>query len=67
MATELGIQLEWFPMHEHDGLWHGHHRQNDGHGSHEGLPMMTREEAEMTWNDREKWTDHHASELRGED
>lgn len=42
-------ELGWYPLHDHDGLRHSHHRHNDGHGSHEHVPLMTREEAEMTW------------------
>lgn len=43
-------KLVWYPMHSHKGqdYRHSHHKDNGGHGSHDGIELMTREQA-MPW------------------
>jgi hypothetical protein len=37
----------WYPMHRHAGaLAHSHHKDNGGHGSHNGVPLVTRTKAQ---------------------
>lgn len=47
---------EWYPLHAHLlpgpgkflGPRHAHHKDNQGHGSHEGVPLVTQQEA-LSW------------------
>jgi hypothetical protein len=52
IADELDARNEanWYPIHEHNEVRHSHHRDNGGHGSHEGVPLMPRAEATRAWN-----------------